>query len=324
VVGDLIFDQYIFGEVERISPEAPVPVVQAKKREYLPGGACNVATNITGLGGFATLAGVVGKDELARRLFSELKKKGINPSGIVQDRKRQTILKTRVLGQSQQVVRVDWEDATQISRKITRQICDYIGKNWSRFDAIIIEDYGKGVITQELLKAIKCSVNNKRIITVDPKEEHFDIYKTLHITSITPNRREAECAIRYIKIKDRDNKLDIYSDRLISDKDINLAGEELRRYLNCDSVLITLGELGMRLFQSGGKITPIPTFAQEVFDVSGAGDTVIAALTLALAAGASLIEAAFIANHTAGIVVGKLGVATTNIKELRESIKRRG
>ncbi|MDD4909782.1 MAG: PfkB family carbohydrate kinase [Candidatus Omnitrophica bacterium] len=320
VVGDLILDQYIFGEIDRISPEAPVPVVHAKERQYLPGGACNVAANITSLGGSAQLVGVIGRDLLAKKLLSEIKERRIGTAGIIQDAARQTILKTRVLGQKQQVVRVDWEDESAISDKTSGRMCEYILKNASRFDAVIIEDYGKGVITEKALRTLKSAVGGGKIITVDPKEEHFDIYRALSVTCITPNRREAECAIRYIKIKDKDNALDIYSDKLRSDNDINLAGEELRKYLRCKSVLITLGESGMRLFETG-RVTPIPTFAQEVFDVSGAGDTVIAALTLALASGAGLAEAAFIANHAAGIVVGKLGVATTDRKELRERLQ---
>lgn len=322
VIGDLILDQYIFGDVDRISPEAPVPIVRAKKRQYMPGGASNVAANIVALGAKAALAGVVGRDDPGKTLFSQLKEKKINALGVVKASGRRTILKTRVLGQKQQVVRVDWEDDSPLPGAVADKLNEYIRKNWDKFDAIIIEDYGKGVITQDLLSCLRGALSKRKIITVDPKEEHFDIYRTLQISSITPNRKEAETAIRYIKIRDRENRLEIYNDKLTDDSAVDLAGSELRRYLDSDSVVITLGEQGMKLFLRDGKVERIPTFAQEVYDVSGAGDTVIAALTLALAAGAGFQDAAFIANHAAGIVVGKLGVATTTIEELLERIKR--
>jgi D-beta-D-heptose 7-phosphate kinase/D-beta-D-heptose 1-phosphate adenosyltransferase len=323
IVGDLILDEFIWGRAQRISPEAPVPVVWAERRGYIPGGACNVANNITSLGAKATLAGVVGKDTFSEILFKELRKRKINTKGIIIDRKRQTILKTRIIAQHQQVVRVDWEQTEQLSSHTRAKILNFIKNNLERFDAIIIEDYGKGVITKELLKNIKIYTKGKKIITVDPKEEHFSLYKDLDITAITPNRSETENAIRDIKIRDVDNKLRIYSDKLSTEEDINRAGRELLRYLNSKAVLITLGDCGMRLFQENRKKpVSIPTVAKDVFDVSGAGDTVIAVFTLALTSQAGMLEAAHLSNYAAGIVVGKIGTATVSQKELKERIKR--
>ncbi len=322
IVGDLILDEFIYGSVERISPEAPVPVVWANKREYLPGGACNVASNIASLGAAVSLVGVVGKDNYAKQLFSELEKRKINTDGIFEDSKRHTILKTRIIGGHQQIVRLDWEDADSIPGTISKKMSDYISRNLKDFDCLIIEDYGKGVITKELLNSIRQANTSNKTITVDPKEDHFALYKDLKISAITPNRKEAENAIRNIKISDSANKLKIYHDRLATSKDIDLAGAELLKYLGSKAVLITLGESGMRLFEKGKKPFHIDTVAQEVFDVSGAGDTAIATLTLALASGATIQEAAVISNFAAGIVVGKMGVATVSPEELLNSIHK--
>lgn len=323
VVGDLILDEFIYGSVERISPEAPVPVVWANKRRYMPGGACNVASNITSLGASASLVGVVGRDNYAKQLFSELKKRRIKTEGIFADKKRHTILKTRIIGGHQQIVRVDWEDRELVANHFGKKMADFIAQNLKNFDCLIIEDYGKGVISKELLKAISSANKQNKIITVDPKEDHFALYRDLKISAITPNRKEAENAIRNIKISDSKNKLEIYQDRLKTSRDIDLAGRELLKYLGSKAVLITLGEQGMRLFEKSKKPFHIDTVAQEVFDVSGAGDTVIAALTLALASGADLEEAAMVANFAAGVVVGKMGVATCSAKELSASIQRK-
>jgi len=324
LVGDLILDEYIFGNVDRISPEAPVPVVWAKKRSYMPGGACNVASNISSLGAKVSILGIVGEDSNAEILFSELESRNIDTSGILKDPKRPTTLKTRIVAQNQQVVRVDWEDSNSVYDPLTADIAFFIKKKLDNFDAIIIEDYGKGVITSVLLERISCFASRKKkIITVDPKEDHFSMYKNLNITAITPNRKEAENAIRNIKIADKDNKLKSKSDKLRTEKDIVTAGRDLLKYLGSQAVLITLGEEGMRLFQKKGTGTPIPTVAQEVFDVSGAGDTVIATFSLALASGANMLEAAYISNYAAGVVVGKIGVATTTQKELLKRINLR-
>jgi D-beta-D-heptose 7-phosphate kinase/D-beta-D-heptose 1-phosphate adenosyltransferase len=319
VIGDLILDEYIWGKVDRISPEAPVPVVWANKRTHVPGGAANVANNIRSYGADVYLAGVIGSDDNASLLVSELKKNKINTKGIFAEPNRYTTVKTRIIAQHQQVVRVDWEHTEPIPQDSTRKIFNFIKNNIGDFDAIIIEDYGKGVINAQLLEGvILLAQANKKIVTVDPKEDHFQYYR--QVTSITPNRKELENAVRHLKIRDSKNKLKLDSDKLFSDKDIDSAGGQILEYLGLDSLLVTLGEQGMKLFEKGSKITHIPTVAQEVFDVSGAGDTVISTFTLALCAGATKLEAAHIANYAAGIVVGKVGTATTTREELLERI----
>ena len=320
VLGDVILDEYIGGSVDRISPEAPVPVVWANKHTFTPGGAANVANNIRSLGGGVYLVGVIGKDKNANILLSELKRRKITTEGIFSDPRRHTTVKTRIVAGHQQVVRVDWEHTHSLPQKLNQGIIKFIKTNIDDFDAIIIEDYGKGVINMQLLEdLIVLSHSHKKIIAVDPKEEHFQYYQG--VSSITPNRKELENAIRNLRLKDTSNRFRFNMDKLFTDKDVDLAAVEILKYLDLQSLLVTLGEQGMRLFEKNGRITHIPTVAQEVFDVSGAGDTVIATFTLALSCGASLLEAAHIANFAAGIVVGKLGTAVTTRKELLERIK---
>jgi rfaE bifunctional protein kinase chain/domain len=319
VIGDLILDEYVWGDVERISPEAPVPVVWAKKRSYVLGGAANVANNIRSLGAGVSLCGVAGKDKNADILLSQLKRQGISQEGILLVNNRHTTVKTRIIAGHQQVVRLDWEHTDSLSQNTNVRLYDFIDKNINKFQAIIIEDYGKGVINPWLTKrVINLTSQKNRIITVDPKEEHFQYYSG--VTSITPNRREAESAVRNLKIQDTTNTFKIKTDRLMTDENLKRAGGELLKYLRLGSLLITLGEDGMFLFE-GNHITHIPTRAQEVFDVSGAGDTVIASFTLSLACGASKLEAAHIANFAAGIVVSKIGTAAISREELLERIR---
>jgi rfaE bifunctional protein kinase chain/domain len=320
VVGDLILDEYIWGDVERISPEAPVPVVWAKKCTFVPGGASNVASNIRSLDAAVTVAGALGKDKNSQHLLSELKKRKIAVDGIFIDSRRVTTVKTRIIAGHQQMMRLDWEQVEPLSRGLNEKIIGFIRKNIKKFDAVIIEDYGKGVINKDLLeKLISIGRSSGKIIAVDPKEDHFQYYKG--VTSITPNRKELENAIRYLKIKDTTNSFKLNTYRLFTDRDLIKAAQHILKYLKLDSILVTLGEQGMRLFERNGSMTHIPTVAQEVFDVSGAGDTVIAAFVLGLCAGATKLEAAHIANFSAGIVVGKVGTATANRKELIERIK---
>ena len=320
VLGDVILDEYIFGSVDRISPEAPVPVVWANKHTFTPGGAANVANNIRSLGGGVYLVGVIGKDKNANILLSELKRRKITTEGIFADPRRHTTVKTRIVAGHQQVVRVDWEHTHSLPQKLNQGIIKFIKTNIDDFDAIIIEDYGKGVINMQLLEdLIVLSHSHKKIIAVDPKEEHFQYYQG--VSSITPNRKELENAIRNLRIKDTSNRFRFNMDKLFTDKDVDLAAAEILKYLDLQSLLVTLGEQGMRLFEKNGRITHIATVAQEVFDVSGAGDTVISTFTLALSCGASKLEAAHIANFAAGIVVGKLGTAVTTRKELLGRIK---
>jgi rfaE bifunctional protein kinase chain/domain len=320
VIGDLILDEYIWGNVERISPEAPVPVVWADKKTYVPGGAANVANNLRSLGAKVSLAGVVGEDHNRDIMLTYLHKGGINTKAIFAERQRHTTLKSRVFARHQQMVRIDWEHIHPITKDSRLRLTDFIYKNIKNFDAIIVEDYGKGVIDKSLLtQIIPEARKNKRIITVDPKEDNFETYAG--VTAITPNRKETENAIRHLRIKDRNNQFRIYDDGLVTARDIKTAGHAIVKHLSLEALLITLGEQGMWFFLKNGSDRHIPTVAQEVFDVSGAGDTTIAAFTLALCCQASAQEAATLANYAAGIVIGKVGTAVTNGKELLERIR---
>ncbi len=306
VLGDFILDQYIWGNVSRISPEAPVPVVDIKRETYLPGGALNVGNNIRTLGATVLPCGVVGRDIWGRMLLKRVKSEGIDTSGIIVDSSRPTTLKTRVIAHSQQVVRFDRESTEEISEKDMNKIVNFFRKKINDVDGVIIEDYGKGVINPELLRYIvKMAGKYNKFVAVDPKEKNFKYYK--NVTIITPNKKEAYNA----------------SGRSLEDRHTSIedVGRLLLRRLGCKAVLITLGEEGMALFERSGKISKIPTAAKEVFDVSGAGDTVIAVLSLAMSSGADFNEAALIANCAAGIVVGKVGAASVTKDELLSSFK---
>ena len=301
----MILDEFLWGDVSRISPEAPVPVVWVRSESFMPGGAANVANNIKALGADVYLAGVVGMDERGRVLTDALRCKGIDVGGIVIDEERPTTLKTRVIAHKQQVVRIDKEKMHGLSKSMINGIIDYVKTIINDIDAIIIEDYGKGVIVPHLLEGVlRLAKKHKKIVNVDPKEEHFHYYK--NVTAITPNHHEASQAVG-IKIKGNDNLANI--------------GKKLLAKLKCKAVLMTLGENGMQLFEKKGSFTHIPTVAQDVFDVSGAGDTVISTFTLALASQASMLDAAYISNIAAGIVVGKVGIAVLTQKELLSRIK---
>jgi D-beta-D-heptose 7-phosphate kinase/D-beta-D-heptose 1-phosphate adenosyltransferase len=302
VIGDLMLDKYIFGKVERISPEAPVPIVTVEKENYVPGGAANAASNVTSLGGRAFLLGIVGNDMAKDILLDEAKARQLEVSGVLTDSKRPTIQKIRVLGQSQQLVRIDYEDKHDIDADINSKILEKL-KKLNNIDAIIVSDYAKGTITRKLMEELVAySKRNNILLVVDPKPKHKSFYKGVSL--LTPNRKEAE----------QMTGIDIETE-----EDISTAGKKLVEDLNC-SVLITAGEKGMSLFEKGKDAVHIPTVAQEVYDVSGAGDTVIASFSLAISSGASMGDAAKLANHAAGIKVAKLGTATVLLSELKESI----
>lgn len=305
VVGDLILDEYVCGNVSRISPEAPIPVVEVVKESTLPGGAANVANNVHTLGGKVFLGGVVGQDGIGNVLKEELLRRGIDTKGLVVDRRRPTTIKTRIIAHQQQVVRVDREKKEAISDSILKQLLAYCRLLLDDIQTVVIEDYGKGVVTAELLRAIK-EMAGSRMIIVDPKVGSFSQYKGAGL--ITPNRHEAEVALGR-EIRDEGS--------------LREAGKELLQGLSCQAILITLGEEGMCLFQKGDSMIHIPTIAREVYDVSGAGDTVIATISLALAAGANLKEAAQLSNLAAGIVVGKVGTAAASQEELKEIVDER-
>ena len=304
VIGDMILDEFIWGRVERISPEAPVPVVWVDKESYMPGGACNVANNIAALGGKVELVGVIGNDERGRLLKNELSSRGISTDGIITDAGRPTILKSRVIASKQQVVRIDRETVDSVPDKLLDESIEHIKKRMRDIDILIVEDYGKGMVVPRLLKnIIPLAKSYKKVVAVDPKEENFDLYKG--VTLITPNAAETTIATG-IKIKD--------------ERSIDAAGTALLKKTNCEMALITLGERGMALFD-GKKKSFIPTVAREVYDVSGAGDTVVGTFCLALASGAGNTEAAFIANCAAGVVVSKVGIAVVEPDELIGRIK---
>ncbi|MBI3319316.1 MAG: D-glycero-beta-D-manno-heptose-7-phosphate kinase [Candidatus Omnitrophica bacterium] len=307
VIGDLMLDEFVWGKVHRISPEAPVPVVWVQSESIMPGGAANVANNIRALGGNVQLVGVVGMDRWGAMLLEELARREINTDGVIRESARPTTVKTRVIAHHQQVVRVDREQPAPPSASTITRLTRWIATRLDAVDAVVIEDYGKGVVTRALLaEIVPVARSRRKIVTVDPKEEHFDLYQG--VTALTPNRSEAGAALG----RDLDTEAGMLE-----------AGQELLRRLQCQALLITLGEDGMCLFEQAGRRTRIPTVAQEVFDVAGAGDTVIATFTLALASGASMPEAAALANHAAGIVVGKLGVAVATPEELFVRIARK-
>lgn len=308
VIGDFILDQFIWGKVERISPEAPVPVVNVQRESYMPGGSLNVANNIHSLGGAVYPCGVLGRDREGRMLVKVIRSEGIDTGGIVYDSARPTSLKTRVIAHSQQVVRFDREKDGDISAEDCRRMIKFVKHKLQEIDVVILEDYGKGVIQPRLLKEIVgLAKKMKKPVLVDPKEKNFSFYSG--VTAVTPNRKEAYAAYDY---------------RGSEKPSLDEVGRGLISKWKCQAVLVTLGEDGMALYEKKGAPTKIPTAAREVYDVSGAGDTVIAVFGLALAAGAKMREAAMLSNLAAGIVVGKIGTATITPEELRDAVEKRG
>lgn len=292
VIGDLMIDKYIWGNVSRISPEAPVPVVEVTEESQRLGGAANVGNNITALGGNCFLIGVVGNDshaEVMRKLIEDLK---MNASGLIADTSRMTTVKTRVIAQQQHVVRIDHEQKHDISSDTVDQIINFLNKNIGSIDGIILEDYNKGVLTKELIhRVIELANKHNKIIAVDPKLNNFFEYK--NVTIFKPNLKETSEGLNK-KVK--------------SEEEVISAGKELLDKLNAKHVLITRSEKGMSLFSENNGYYHVPTKAIEVADVSGAGDTVIATLTLAMTAGISPMESAELANLAGGLVVGEVGI----------------
>jgi D-beta-D-heptose 7-phosphate kinase/D-beta-D-heptose 1-phosphate adenosyltransferase len=304
VVGDVMLDHYIWGQVSRISPEAPVPVVNVTRENLLLGAATNVVNNIHALGGNVGVCGVIGNDDAGRQLVHMLRGQGIRTDGLIVEHNRPTTIKTRIIAHSQQVVRFDREAKSSIEKETHRQIYAYVKQQvLDGLDAIVLSDYCKGVVTKGLVRDIvTLAKKHKVVVSVDPKISHFGIYSG--VTILTPNTKEASLG----------SKIDIDDE-----KSLIRAGKQLLSRLKCNAVLITRGEHGMSLFERSG-ITHIPTNAREVYDVTGAGDTVISVLTLAMAAGASLGDAARLSNFAAGIVVGIVGTATVKPEELKQKI----
>lgn len=309
VVGDLMLDKFVHGTVARISPEAPVPVLDVVKEIDLPGGAGNVVNNISKLGAEVLLVSVVGDDQAGRHLvsnFENARSGRIDTSGILIEKERPTTIKTRIIAQHQQIVRVDRESKKEISLNLVRKITELLKKAAGEADAVLISDYGKGVIIPPVLTAaIEFSRKRNIPVVVDPKIEHFLSYKK--VTCITPNLHEAVFGMRLLKAE--------------SEKEIEELGKKILHQLECDSVIITRGEKGMSIFEKNRKPVRIPTRAKEVFDVTGAGDTVVSVLALCVASGSTLRMSAEIANYAAGIVVGKLGTATVTAEELLNAIR---
>ncbi len=305
VVGDVMLDHYIWGNVSRISPEAPVPVVNVTKESLLLGAATNVVNNVHALGGRVSLCGVIGHDDAGRQLVHMLRTQGIGTDGLIVEDQRPTTIKTRVIAHSQQVVRFDRETKSGIAPDTHRRIFEFVQHQVKNgLDGIILSDYSKGVVTRELVRDIVRLATRKGIIvSVDPKVNHFGMYTG--VTILTPNTKEASIGAK-IDIED--------------EASLMKAGALLLKQLKCAAVLITRGEHGMSLFERSGRVTHIPTMAQEVFDVTGAGDTVISTLTLAMASGASMVDAARISNYAAGIVVGVVGTATVEPRDLKQKI----
>jgi D-beta-D-heptose 7-phosphate kinase/D-beta-D-heptose 1-phosphate adenosyltransferase len=310
VIGDVMLDQFIWGTVARISPEAPVPVVEFQRESCMPGGAANVARNLTALGIPTELFGIVGHDASGQQLKNLLVNHRIGCQGLITSRSRPTSVKTRIVAHQQQVVRIDRESRDGVEPALARRLGRSLASRIGHAQAVIVGDYGKGVVTQGLLDELKRLCRSHAVwLSLDPKPVHsLDL---AGLSLITPNRKEA---FELARIPDETRAADPLKDR-----NLMAAAHRLLSELRPAALLVTLGEFGMLLCQHQQPPVHIPTVAQEVFDVSGAGDTVIATFTVAIAAGASPLEAAILSNHAAGLVVGKIGTATVSPEELLAS-----
>jgi rfaE bifunctional protein kinase chain/domain len=300
VIGDLMLDKYIWGSVSRISPEAPVPVLEVESESARLGGAANVANNIKSLGAEPILFGIVGDDEAGETISRILGDMSLRREGVMKVSDRPTTVKTRVIAHNQHVVRMDHEMRKDVDEKLVARVIDILGSMSDEIDGLIFEDYNKGMLTKELLSGvIRFANKNDTVVSVDPKQNNFFEYK--HVTVFKPNRKEAENALRM---------------PIGSDEEALAAAKELLADLHCQNVLLTRGEKGMTLVAKDGTYAHFPTKARKVADVSGAGDTVISTFTVALVSGATVTEAAAIANHAGGIVCGEVGIAPVDREKL--------
>jgi len=308
ILGDIMLDRYVWGDVNRISQEAPVPIVEVRRNSSRFGAAANVAENVATLGARAILVGVVGDDEPGRELLSLLTGRGVDVDSVVTEPGRPTTTKLRVIAHSQQVVRADSEVTADIAGDVEKRVLEGLRRAIAGSDVLVVSDYGKGVVTRTTLAAaISTARELGKMVCVDPKESHFGSY--VGVTAITPNQKEAGGAVG-TDIRDEETLLRV--------------GCELQKKLEAQCVVITRGEHGMSLFQSGGELVHLPTVAREVFDVTGAGDTVVSALAVALAAGASMVEAAMVANHAAGLVIREVGTASVGLDAIERSFAETG
>lgn len=306
VIGDLMLDCYFWGGVSRVSPEAPVPVVEVDEEFFRFGGAMNVAYNILKLGGTPLPIGVIGNDNEGKIIRRLMKDSGINDKGIVIDPKRPTTAKTRVIADKQHIVRIDKEKTAAISLPTEKKILELLKKELKKLDAIILQDYNKGVLTENLIKQIiKLAESANIIVTVDPKFINFFSYK--NVTVFKPNRKETE---------------DVFGIRIKTEEDITKVGFRLLEQLNCKYVLLTLGEKGIALFEKGKPERRVSTIARKVSDVSGAGDTVISTLTMALSAGAEIFDAAYLANYAGGLVCQEVGIVPIELNTLFNAVSK--
>jgi rfaE bifunctional protein kinase chain/domain len=305
VAGDIMLDQFVWGEVSRISPEAPVPVVEVQKETMLLGGAANVANNLRALGSPVILGGVVGKDAMGENLRGLARSRGIDTTAVV-DGTRPTTIKTRIIARGQQVVRVDRESNNSLNDSSIKALIEAFEKLAPGIDGIIVSDYAKGVVAVRFMDELR-KISSERGIPflVDPKPAHSYLYHG--VTLVTPNRQEAE-AMSGLEIKDTES--------------LSQAAQKIQGRLGTEAVLITLGLHGMALWQRENGLFSVPTMAREVFDVTGAGDTVVAAMALGIVNGLSFPEAAYLANIAAGVVVGKIGTATVTAEEIMEILEK--
>jgi D-beta-D-heptose 7-phosphate kinase/D-beta-D-heptose 1-phosphate adenosyltransferase len=312
VVGDIMMDRSILGKVSRISPEAPVPVIIAEAEDFNLGGAANVAHNIRSLGGIVSLCGIVGDDENGRKMYRRIAERGIQTQGIFFEQGRQTTVKTRIIAHHphyQQLVRVDRETTDHPRTSTFRNLSKFLAEKMEDFDGVVFSDYGKGLLTRKLIQTIiSRATQSRKLIMVDPKVKNFFFFKGA--TVITPNTNEASEASR-IPVTDQVS--------------VEKIGRTLLKKLKCNALVITQGEKGMTIFEPHQKPYPVPTVAKEVYDVTGAGDTVIGTMALALGTGprVSVKDAASLANYAAGIVVGKVGTAIVSSEELLKVIKEK-
>ena len=306
VIGDMMLDCYFWGDVKRISPEAPVPVVEVENEFFRFGGAANVALNIMKLGGIAYPVGIIGYDNYGSILSSLLNEAGIGDEGIIVDESRPTTTKTRVIADSQHVVRIDKESKQYLSREIQNKVMKYLEANIKEFDGIILQDYNKGVLSPSIIeKTIALANANKVLVTVDPKFNNFFSYK--NVTVFKPNRKEAE---------------DVLGLKIKTDNDISSVGEKLLEKLKARYILLTLGEGGIAVFEKGKAPKRMPTKARKVADVSGAGDTVISTLTMALASGADIQQASYLANYAGGLVCEEVGIVPIDLDKLFSTVMK--